>query len=48
MLTLAKHIETLLVKHNCVVIPGLGGFVTQHQDAYYNEEEGCFYPPCAV
>lgn len=45
MLTLAKHIETLLVKHNCVVIPGLGGFVTQHQDAYYNEEEGCFYPP---
>lgn len=45
MHTLAKHIETLLVKHNCVVVPGLGGFVTQVQPAHYDEQDGCFVPP---
>ena len=45
MHTLAKHIETLLVNHNCVVVPGLGGFVTQVQPAHYDEQDGCFVPP---
>lgn len=45
MHTLAKHVETLLVTHNCVVVPNLGGFVTQVQPAHYDEQDGCFVPP---
>lgn len=45
MTSLSRHIEALLIKHNCVVVPKLGGFVAQYTPAYYDEEEGLFVPP---
>ncbi len=45
MLTITKHIEYLLTEHDCVLIPGLGGFVMQDSPAHYASEENTFYPP---
>ncbi|MBR0046613.1 MAG: SPOR domain-containing protein [Bacteroidaceae bacterium] len=46
MITLAKHIELLLIEHDCVIVPGLGGFIANHVDAQYTEgEEHLFLPP---
>lgn len=45
MIVLSKHIEALLLKHNCVVIPKLGGFIAQELPARYDEEEEMFLPP---
>lgn len=45
MLDLARHIENLLLEHDCVIIPGLGGFITQQADAVYLAQEGVFVPP---
>ena len=46
MLELARHIERLVLRHNCVIVPGLGGFVTQYVPARYVEEENILLPPC--
>ncbi len=45
MIELSRHIECLLVKHNCVIIPGLGGFVTQYVPARLIQEESLYLPP---
>ena len=45
MIELSKHIECLLLRHNCVIVPGLGGFVTQYVPARYVPEEELFIPP---
>ena len=45
MLELARHIEILLLKHDCVIVPGLGGFIAHHVEARYDHECGCFLPP---
>jgi cell division septation protein DedD len=45
MIDLSKHIEVLLLKHDCVIVPGLGGFVTQYVSARYMPEEQLFLPP---
>ena len=46
MITLAKHIELLLLEHDCVIVPGLGGFIANHADARYTgEQENLFLPP---
>ena len=46
MITLAKHIELLLLEHDCVIVPGLGGFIANHADALYTgEQESLFLPP---
>lgn len=45
MIELSRHIESLLLKHNCVIIPNLGGFVAQDCSAAYIEEENLFLPP---
>lgn len=45
MITLAKHIELLLLDHDCVIVPGLGGFIANHVDANYGGEEELFQPP---
>lgn len=45
MTSLSRHIEALLIKHNCVVVPKLGGFVAQYTPAYYDEEDERFVPP---
>ena len=45
MLELARHIEILLLDNDCVIVPGLGGFVTHHIPARHIEEECKFLPP---
>lgn len=45
MIELSRHIEALLLKHDCVIVPGLGGFVTQYVPARRIEEEELFLPP---
>lgn len=45
MKELVKHIEILLLDHDCVVVPQIGGFVTCNAPAKYVEEENLFLPP---
>ena len=45
MIELSKHIEVLLLKHNCVIVPQLGGFIAQDVPARYVAEENIFLPP---
>lgn len=45
-MNLSKHIEILLLEHDCVIIPKLGGFIANQMEAHYGEkEEGLFAPP---
>ena len=39
------HISRLLLEHNCVIVPDLGGFVTQYCPAHFDEVAGCFLAP---
>ena len=39
-----EHIERLLLRHDCVIIPDFGGFVLQSVSAVYIEEENSFIP----
>ncbi len=45
MLELFRHIECLLVKHDCVIIPDFGGFVTRYMPARLVKEELLYLPP---
>lgn len=45
MIRIEKYIEKLLLTHDCVIIPELGGFVTQYEPAYKVDENNAFYPP---
>lgn len=45
MIELSRHIECLMLDHDCVIVPGLGGFVTQYVPARYVAEEQLFLPP---
>ncbi len=45
MVTLAKHIETLLLDNDCVVVPNFGGFIAHYQSAYFDEKTSTFFPP---
>lgn len=39
MKNIAQHIEELIIKHNCVIVPQLGGFLTYQTSAYiYNNK----------
>ena len=42
---LSRHIEALLLENDCVIVPGLGGFITHYQPAMKVEEEDVFLPP---
>lgn len=42
---LSRHIEVLLLTNDCVVLPGLGGFVAHYVPAKYSEDENVFLPP---
>lgn len=42
---LERHIEILLLSNDCVIVPGLGGFMAHHVDARYDENDGTFLPP---
>ena len=45
MISLARHIEILLLEHDCVVIPGFGGFITKAEEAKFLEHEWQMMPP---
>lgn len=45
MIELNRHIEILLLDNDCVIVPGLGGFMAHHVDARYDEADGVFLPP---
>lgn len=45
MIELSRHIEALLLEHDCVIVPGLGGFVTQYVPACRLPDEVLFLPP---
>ena len=45
MIELSRHIESLLLTHDCVIVPGLGGFVTHYVPARRIAEEQLFLPP---
>ena len=42
---LDKHIHELLFQHDCVIVPGLGGFIANYQSAHFNSSLQIFYPP---
>jgi hypothetical protein len=44
MVRLTNHLEFLLAEHDCVVIPGIGGFVMRTLPSVYNREEHTFSP----
>ena len=45
MIEIERHIEILLLSNDCVIVPGLGGFMAHHVDARYDESDGMFIPP---
>lgn len=45
MIEIEKHIEILLLNNDCVIVPGLGGFMAHHKEARYDESEQMFLPP---
>ena len=45
VIELERHIEILLLSNDCVIVPDLGGFMTHHIEARYDEESGTFLPP---
>ncbi|MDR0891735.1 MAG: SPOR domain-containing protein [Mediterranea sp.] len=48
MINLARHIETLLLENDCVIVPGFGGFIAHYLPATHVEEENLFLPPTRV
>lgn len=45
MTNFASHIQELLFDHDCVILPGLGGFVSSNAPAFTNYGTNTFYPP---
>lgn len=45
VIELNRHIEILLLSSDCVIVPDLGGFMTHHVDARYDDEDNMFVPP---
>lgn len=45
MFRLDRHIEILLLKHDCVILPGFGGFVAHHVSAHFDKYDGTMLPP---
>ena len=46
MISLSKHIEILLLEHDCVIVPGLGGFIANQASARIDDnDEHNILPP---
>ena len=45
VIELERHIEILLLSNDCVIVPGLGGFMAHLIEARYDEADGTFLPP---
>lgn len=48
MIELAQHIEVLLLENDCVIVPGLGGFIAHDTPAMRVVEENVFLPPTRI
>ena len=46
MNTVLRHIEFLLSSHDCVIVPGLGAFLAENQEAQYDANNNVFNAPC--
>ncbi|EJW90742.1 hypothetical protein EVA_21151, partial [gut metagenome] len=44
MLRIVTHIEELLLEHDCVILPGFGGFVLQTVPSVYDQDNHRFIP----
>lgn len=40
-----RHIEILLLDNDCVIVPGLGGFVAHYVEARYDNADNSYLPP---
>lgn len=45
---LALHIEYLLLRHDCVIVPGLGAFLAHKSGAKFDESTGMLVPPARL
>lgn len=45
MIKLDRHIEILLLTHDCVIVPDFGGFMTHYVKARYDDRDNMFLPP---
>lgn len=45
MIDIGRHIEILLLSNDCVIVPGLGGFMTHYVDARFDDADRMFLPP---
>ena len=45
-LKIDRYIQTLLFKHNCVIIPSFGGFVGNYKGAEIHPTQHIFTAPC--
>lgn len=45
MKDLSRHIEYLLLEHDCVIIPHFGAFVANHMNSQWSADEELFLPP---
>lgn len=45
MLEVSKYIEDLLFVHDCVILPGFGGFVANYKSAKFEENKQIVTPP---
>lgn len=48
MIELAQHIEYLLLENDCVIVPGLGGFVAHYVSSARVAKDNTFFPPTRV
>ena len=42
---ITAHIRELLFGHDCVIVPGFGGFIGNHTPAHLDKSTGTFFPP---
>ncbi len=47
-MVLDGYISELLYRYNCVMVPGLGAFLTQMKSAVINTSTNSFYPPSKI
>lgn len=43
MIKIQDHIATLLFDHDCVILPGIGGFITNYRSSFFKDD--ALFPP---
>ncbi|MEX0997254.1 MAG: SPOR domain-containing protein [Flavobacteriaceae bacterium] len=44
-MNLSNYISDLLYRYECIILPGLGAFLTQNKPAYIDDKTNTFFPP---